>query len=43
MAKAVIEMHARGDASILPAHPKLYYVAAAIYVLCAALRLARTP
>lgn len=26
---------------VLPTHPKLYYVAAAIYVLCAAMRLAR--
>jgi CDP-diacylglycerol--serine O-phosphatidyltransferase len=41
MAKVLIELHTQGPAPLLPAHPKLYYVAAAIYVLCAALRLAR--
>ncbi|HLQ38754.1 MAG TPA: CDP-alcohol phosphatidyltransferase family protein, partial [Planctomycetota bacterium] len=42
MAKVLIDWHAQGDANhLLPAHPKIYYGAAAIYVLCAALRLAR--
>lgn len=41
MAKVLIEIHAHGPNPLLPSHPKLYYVAAAIYVLCAALRLAR--
>ncbi len=41
MAKVLIELHAHGENALLPSHPKLYYVAAAIYVLSAALRLAR--
>jgi CDP-diacylglycerol--serine O-phosphatidyltransferase len=42
LAKVLIDWHAQADANtLLPKHPKLYYVAAAIYVLCAALRLAR--
>jgi CDP-diacylglycerol--serine O-phosphatidyltransferase len=41
MAKVLIEMHANAKEPLLPPHPKLYYVCAAIYVLCAALRLAR--
>ena len=41
LAKVLIGFHARSSDSILPTHPKLYYVAAAIYVLCAAMRLAR--
>lgn len=42
MGKVLIDWHAQTDVNhLLPAHPKLYYVAAAIYVLCAALRLAR--
>ena len=40
LTKLLIEYHAGAD-RLLPAHPKLYYVAAAIYVLCAAMRLAR--
>ncbi|MHC5063031.1 MAG: CDP-alcohol phosphatidyltransferase family protein [Planctomycetota bacterium] len=40
LAKALINFH-EGDNSLLPTHPKLYYGAAAIYVLCAAMRLAR--
>ncbi len=39
LAKVLIEFHTA--AGVLPIHPKLYYVAAAIYVLCAAMRLAR--
>lgn len=38
--KLIIDAHA-GPEGLLPAHPKLYYGAAAIYVLCAAMRLAR--
>jgi CDP-diacylglycerol--serine O-phosphatidyltransferase len=42
LGKVLIDWHAEADVgSLLPRHPKLYYVAAAIYVLCAALRLAR--
>lgn len=42
LAKVLVDWHAQQDGnSLLPVHPKLYYVAAAIYVLCAALRLAR--
>lgn len=42
LAKVLIDWHAQADANrILPWHPKLYYGAAAIYVLCAAMRLAR--
>ncbi|MEQ1634577.1 MAG: phosphatidylcholine/phosphatidylserine synthase [Planctomycetota bacterium] len=42
LGKVLIDWHAQADAnSILPRHPKLYYGAAAIYVLCAAMRLAR--
>jgi len=40
MCKLIIDAHAGVD-GLLPPHPKLYYGAAAIYVLCAALRLAR--
>lgn len=40
LAKALINFH-EGSERLLPAHPKLYYGAAAIYVLCAAMRLAR--
>lgn len=40
--KVLIDWHAQADANhLLPPHPKLYYAAAAIYVCCAALRLAR--
>jgi len=42
LGKVLVDFHAQSDANtLLPKHPKLYYVAAAIYVLCAALRLAR--
>jgi CDP-diacylglycerol--serine O-phosphatidyltransferase len=42
LGKVLVDFHAQNDANtLLPKHPKLYYVAAAIYVLCAALRLAR--
>jgi CDP-diacylglycerol---serine O-phosphatidyltransferase len=42
LGKVLIDWHAQADADgLLPRHPKLYYGAAAIYVLCAALRLAR--
>ncbi|MEC7583651.1 MAG: phosphatidylcholine/phosphatidylserine synthase [Planctomycetota bacterium] len=39
--KVLVDWHARDANSLLMPHPKIYYVAAAIYVLCAALRLAR--
>ena len=39
--KVLVDWHARDASSLLLPHPKIYYVAAAIYVLCAALRLAR--
>ncbi|MGE3175246.1 MAG: phosphatidylcholine/phosphatidylserine synthase [Planctomycetota bacterium] len=42
LGKVLIDWHAQANAqSLLSVHPKLYYGAAAIYVLCAALRLAR--
>ena len=41
LAKVLIEFHQRPPIDLLPWHPKLYYVAAALYVACAALRLAR--
>jgi len=41
IAKVLIEFHTQPGLQVLPTHPKLYYVAAAIYVLCAAMRLAR--
>ena len=42
LAKVLVDWHAQSDAnSVLPLHPKLFYAAAAVYVLCAALRLAR--
>ncbi len=41
IAKVLIEFHVQPALQVLPTHPKLYYVAAAIYVLCAAMRLAR--
>lgn len=40
--KTLVDWHAQTDGNnLLPLHPKLYYGAAAIYVLCAAMRLAR--
>ena len=41
LTKVLIDAHAQMPNALLPDHPKLYYVAAAIYVLCAAMRLAR--
>ena len=42
IAKVLVDWHAQVDAnSLLPLSPKLFYSAAAVYVLCAALRLAR--
>jgi CDP-diacylglycerol--serine O-phosphatidyltransferase len=42
LGKVLVDWHAQADAnSLLPLHPKLFYAAAAVYVLCAALRLAR--
>jgi CDP-diacylglycerol--serine O-phosphatidyltransferase len=41
LAKVLIEFHHQAPISLLPFHPKLYYVAAAVYLSCAALRLAR--
>ena len=42
LGKVLVDWHAQSDVNtLLSKHPKLYYVAAAIYVLCAALRLAR--
>ena len=40
IAKVVVDFHAL-PGGLLPPHPKLYYAAAAIFVLCAAMRLAR--
>ncbi|MDP6928295.1 MAG: CDP-alcohol phosphatidyltransferase family protein, partial [Planctomycetota bacterium] len=33
--KVLVDFHAQGADSLMPAHPKLYYAAAAIYVICA--------
>lgn len=42
LGKVLVDWHAQVDGnSLLPVHPKLFYAAAAVYVLCAALRLAR--
>jgi CDP-diacylglycerol---serine O-phosphatidyltransferase len=42
LAKVMVDWHAQVDTNrLLPLHPKLFYVAASIYVGCAALRLAR--
>ncbi|MBM4062706.1 MAG: phosphatidylcholine/phosphatidylserine synthase [Planctomycetes bacterium] len=42
LGKVLVDWHAQTDANrLLPMHPKLFYAAAAVYVLCAALRLAR--
>ncbi|MCA8953313.1 MAG: CDP-alcohol phosphatidyltransferase family protein [Planctomycetes bacterium] len=42
LAKVLIDWHAQvGNESLLALRPKLYYSAAAVYVLCAAIRLAR--
>ncbi len=41
IAKVLINFAENAPVSLLPTHPKVYYVAAAIYVLCAAMRLAR--
>lgn len=41
LGKVLVDWHAREVGGLLMPHPKLYYVAAAIYVLCAAMRLAR--
>ena len=42
LAKVLVDWHAQSDHNrLLPLHPKLFYAAAAVYVACAALRLAR--
>ena len=41
IAKALVDFHARPEVGWLPYKPKLYWAAAAIFVLCAAMRLAR--
>lgn len=42
LGKVLIDWHAQTEGrGLLPWHPKLYYAAAAVYVSCAALRLAR--
>lgn len=42
LAKVLVDWHAQADVDrLLPWHPKLFYAAAAVYVVCAALRLAR--
>lgn len=41
LAKVLINCHERPPIELLPVHPKIYYFCAAIYVLCAAMRLAR--
>lgn len=39
--KVMINFHDGEPVPLLPAHPKIYYFCAAVYVLCAAMRLAR--
>lgn len=41
LAKVLINLHEGPPTGLLPPHPKLYYFCAAVYVLCAAMRLAR--
>lgn len=41
LCKFLIDKHATGPDALLPAHPKIYYACAALYVLAAVLRLAR--
>ena len=42
LGKILVDWHAQTDGNrLLPLHPKLFYAASAVYVLCAALRLAR--
>jgi len=42
LAKVLVDWHTQlGENSLLPLSPRLFYSAAAVYVLCAALRLAR--
>ncbi|MBX3464104.1 MAG: phosphatidylcholine/phosphatidylserine synthase [Planctomycetes bacterium] len=42
LGKVLVDWHAQIDENrLLPLHPKLFYAAAVVYVLCAALRLAR--
>lgn len=42
LGKTLVDWHSQTDANgLLPLQPKLFYAAAAVYVLCAALRLAR--
>jgi CDP-diacylglycerol--serine O-phosphatidyltransferase len=41
IAKVLINFHESPAVGVLPVHPKIYYFVAAVYVLCAAMRLAR--
>ncbi len=41
IAKILIDFYARPEVGWLPYHPKLYWASAAVFVLCAAMRLAR--
>jgi CDP-diacylglycerol--serine O-phosphatidyltransferase len=42
LAKVLIDFHAEPSAgALLPRHPRIYYLAAALYALCAIMRLAR--
>lgn len=42
LAKVLVDWHAQGDDNhLLPVSPRIFYSAAAVYVLCAAMRLAR--
>jgi CDP-diacylglycerol--serine O-phosphatidyltransferase len=41
LAKVLINLHEGEPTGLLPSHPKIYYFCAAVYVLCAAMRLAR--
>ncbi|MDA0372256.1 MAG: CDP-alcohol phosphatidyltransferase family protein [Planctomycetota bacterium] len=41
VAKVLINLHEGAPTELLPSHPKIYYFCAAVYVLCAAMRLAR--
>ena len=40
-AKVLIDLHSPPDGGLLPFHPRVYYFCAAVFALCAAMRLAR--
>ncbi len=41
LVKCMIDLHQSPHGTLLPHHPKLYYLCAALYALCAVMRLAR--